>query len=92
MTETQHISPEEEIKKLEQQLEEKKRQLAGAGEHPPEEKEIFRKVLKEGLSGKAAYRKSGGSEHGRKISYRPYLAGLSSAHLQYDDGHHALIL
>lgn len=41
------MSPEEEIKKLEQQLEQKKRELAGAGATLPEEKEIFREVLKE---------------------------------------------
>lgn len=41
------MSPEEEIKKLEHQLEEKKRALAEAGTHIPEEKEIFREVLKE---------------------------------------------
>ncbi len=41
------MSPEEEIQKLEQQLEQKKRELAGTGAHMPEEKEIFREVVKE---------------------------------------------
>lgn len=41
------MSPEEEIKKLEQQLEQKKRTLAQTGAVAPEEKEIFREVLKE---------------------------------------------
>ena len=43
----QKISPEEEIKKLEQQLEQKKRELTETGAAPKEEKEIFREVLKE---------------------------------------------
>ena len=41
------ISPEEEIKKLEQQLERKKRELMESGTAMPEEKEVFREVLKE---------------------------------------------
>ena len=41
------MSPEEEIKKLEQQLEQKKKELAGSGNAVPEEKEVFREVLKE---------------------------------------------
>lgn len=41
------MSPEEEIQKLEQQLEQKKRKLAETGVPVPEEKEIFREVLKE---------------------------------------------
>ena len=43
----QKMSPEEEIKKLEQQLEQKKRELTESGVAPKEEKEIFREVLKE---------------------------------------------
>ncbi len=41
------MSPEEEIKKLEQELEQKKRELAESGATAPEEKEIFREVLRE---------------------------------------------
>jgi len=41
------MSPEEEIKKLERQLEQKKRELVQTGAHVPEEKEIFREVMKE---------------------------------------------
>lgn len=44
---TQQMSPEEEIKKLEQELEQKKHELAGFGATAPEEKELFRAVLKE---------------------------------------------
>ena len=44
---TQQLSPEEEIKKLEQQLEQKKRELMQSGAAAPEEKEVFRQVLKE---------------------------------------------
>ena len=44
---TEKISAEEEIKKLEQQLEQKKRELAGSGISAKEEKEMFREVLKE---------------------------------------------
>ena len=40
------ISPEEEVRRLEQMLEEKKRELAGRAENVPEEKEIFREVLR----------------------------------------------
>lgn len=48
MTETQSsVSPQEEIQKLEQQLEEKKRAFAETGVAAPEEKELFREVLKE---------------------------------------------
>lgn len=48
MAETQSsVSPQEEIQKLEQQLEEKKRALAETGVQAPEEKELFREVLKE---------------------------------------------
>ena len=47
MVETKNISPEEEIKNLEQQLEAKKRELAVAGAPAKEEKEVFREVLKE---------------------------------------------
>ena len=47
MVETKNISPEEEIKNLEQQLEAKKRELAVAGVPAKEEKEVFREVLKE---------------------------------------------
>ena len=47
MAEQQIISPEEEIKKLERQLEEKKRAFAETGIAAPEEKEVFREVLKE---------------------------------------------
>ena len=47
MAEIRNMSPEEEIKKLEQQLEEKKRELAESGIAAPEEKEVFREVLKE---------------------------------------------
>lgn len=45
--ETPSLSPEEEIRELEQKLEEKKRQLAGEVPAAPEEKEIFREVLRE---------------------------------------------
>ena len=41
------ISPEEEIKKLEQQLEQKKRALTEMGSSVSEEKELFREVIKE---------------------------------------------
>ena len=41
------MSPEEEIQKLEQQLEQKKRALTEAGVPVPEEKEVFREVIKE---------------------------------------------
>ena len=41
------MSPEEEIQKLEQQLEQKKRALTEAGVPVPEEKEIFREVVRE---------------------------------------------
>jgi hypothetical protein len=41
------MSPEEEIKKLEQQLEQKKRQFAETGTNAPAEKEIFREVVRE---------------------------------------------
>ncbi|MDP3770272.1 MAG: hypothetical protein Q8R40_05050 [bacterium] len=44
---TQQLSPEEEIRKLEQQLEQKKRELTQSGAAVPEEKEVFRQVLKE---------------------------------------------
>ena len=48
MEETQEkMSPEEEIKKLEQQLEAKKREFIEAGNTAPLEKEIFSEVLKE---------------------------------------------
>ena len=47
MAEQQKISPEEEIKELEQQLEQKKRELMESGTAMPEEKELFREVLKE---------------------------------------------
>lgn len=47
MAEQQNISPEEEIRKLEQQLERKRRELMESGTVAPEEKEIFREVLKE---------------------------------------------
>ncbi|MDP3779102.1 MAG: hypothetical protein Q8R30_03625 [bacterium] len=48
MVETQQsLSPEQEIQKLEQQLEQKKRQLAESGTQAPEEKELFREVVKE---------------------------------------------
>ena len=48
MPETQQsLSPEQEIQKLEQQLEAKKRALAETGAPAPEEKEIFREVVKE---------------------------------------------
>lgn len=43
----QSKAAQEEIQKLEQQLEEKKRALAEAGAAVPEEKEMFREVLKE---------------------------------------------
>ena len=41
------MSPEEEIKKLEQQLEQKKSELAKTEVSPQEEKEMLREVLKE---------------------------------------------
>ena len=44
---TQQMSPEEEIKKLEQQLEQKKREFTRVGAAVPEEKEVLREVLKE---------------------------------------------
>ena len=47
MAEQQTMSPEEEIKKLEQQLEQKKRELAKTETTPQEEKEMLREVLKE---------------------------------------------
>ncbi len=48
MAETQQkMSPQEEIQKLEQQLEQKKRELTQSGATMPEEKEMFRKVVKE---------------------------------------------
>ena len=48
MAETQQkMSPQEEIQKLEQQLEQKKRALTESGAVIPEEKELFREVVKE---------------------------------------------
>ncbi len=48
MAETQQsLSPEQEIQKLEAQLERKKRELAQTGAAVPEEKELFREVVKE---------------------------------------------
>lgn len=41
------MSPEEEIQLLERQLEQKKREFNERGESVPEEKEVFREVLKE---------------------------------------------
>ena len=41
------LSPEEEIHRLEQQLEAKKRALASSGQEAPPEKEVFREVLRE---------------------------------------------
>ena len=41
------ISPEEEIQELERRLEEKKRILTESGKEVPQEKEVFREVLKE---------------------------------------------
>ena len=46
MAEQQTMSPEEEIKKLEQQLEQKKSELAKTEITPQEEKEMLREVLK----------------------------------------------
>lgn len=40
-------SAEEEIQELERKLEEKKKELAGRGGEPAEEKEVFREVLRE---------------------------------------------
>lgn len=40
------IGPEEEIKELERKLEEKKREIAERGGAEPEEKELFREVLR----------------------------------------------
>ena len=47
-------SAEEEIRALEQKLEEKKRALAEAGTSPQEEKEIFREVVREHVAESAA--------------------------------------
>ena len=44
------LSPEEEIQELERRLEEKKRALSESGEEAPQEKEVFREVLKEHIS------------------------------------------
>ena len=41
------FSPEDEIRELERRLEEKKRELAAQGQEMPEEKAVFREVLKE---------------------------------------------
>jgi len=47
MAETQQsLSPEQEIQKLEAQLERKKRELAETGAAVPEEKELFREVVR----------------------------------------------
>ena len=42
-----NISPEQEIRELEQKLETKKRELAAGQKETPHEKEMFREVLKE---------------------------------------------
>lgn len=44
------VSPEEEIRELERKLEEKKRQLTGESPPAPEEKEMFREVLRERIA------------------------------------------
>lgn len=54
------MSPEEELKELERKLEEKKREVAERGGAEPEEKELFREVLKKHIE-EAKPRGSGAS-------------------------------
>ena len=53
------IGPEEEIKELERKLEEKKKEISERGGVEPEEKEVFREVLREHIE-EARPRRGGG--------------------------------